>query len=335
MNDRKNIRIVTPVYNDWLPLVRLAIDIDKAIDGLNVEIDMLVVDDGSAEVPADLASRFKTLRNIGKVELIHLMTNQGHQRAIAIGLARTYQAHAYDAAIIMDSDGEDRPEEIPELINAFSSSSSAVVVAQRTERSEGMAFRFFYGLYKLLFRSLTGRLIDFGNFCIIDASTLERLVYSPGAWNHIAATIMLLNPKLKRMQSRRGRRYAGESRMNAVALINHGLSAISVFSAIAVTRILIICSAIATVLILLSFLILGIRLLTDLATPGWATTVVLSLTVLVSQLIILSGGASLMIMGNRSLPLVLPVSIADCLIKGSMLLVKPKSIRQTRISTAS
>jgi len=53
----------------------------------------------------------------------------GHQRAIAIGLS--VQNHApCDTFVVMDGDGEDKPEQVPELLEALkeSAANSAPVV---------------------------------------------------------------------------------------------------------------------------------------------------------------------------------------------------------------
>ena len=50
----------------------------------------------------------------------------------------------------MDADGEDRPEEISDLINKARELQNVSVVAKRVKRSEGPIFTFFYSLHKLL-----------------------------------------------------------------------------------------------------------------------------------------------------------------------------------------
>ena len=75
----------------------------------------------------------------------------------------------------MDADGEDRPEDVSRLAAAWSEDTNRIVVAQRGERSEGLAFRFFYAIYKLTFRIMTGQKIDFGNFCLLPRESLRAL----------------------------------------------------------------------------------------------------------------------------------------------------------------
>jgi polyisoprenyl-phosphate glycosyltransferase len=62
----------------------------------------VAVDDGSTEpIPDDLAASLE-LQEIRSVTLVKLKCNLGHQRAIAVGLARAAKTKA-DAVVIMDA----------------------------------------------------------------------------------------------------------------------------------------------------------------------------------------------------------------------------------------
>jgi hypothetical protein len=69
----------------------------------------------------------------------------------------------------------------------------------------------------------------------------------------------------------RGRRLGGKSHMNLVALVVHGLAGISTFYDVVATRILIGSVSSMLLLTMVLGLVFGIRILTNLAVPGWAT----------------------------------------------------------------
>jgi glycosyltransferase involved in cell wall biosynthesis len=68
------------------------------------------------------------------IQLIRLANNLGHQRAIAIGLVIASSFEDIGAVVVMDADGEDRPEDVPRLLNAWGEEPNLIVVAQRSER---------------------------------------------------------------------------------------------------------------------------------------------------------------------------------------------------------
>ena len=63
---------------------------------------------------------------------------------------------------------KDKVDDILALINTDNNS---IVVAKRSTRSEGLKFLTFYNIYKLIFKILSGKVIDFGNFCYIPSSS--------------------------------------------------------------------------------------------------------------------------------------------------------------------
>ena len=57
----------------------------------------------------------------------------------------------------MDGDGEDRPEEIKNLVEKIKENPNFSVVAKRIKRSEGLFFQFLYQLHKLITYVFTGK----------------------------------------------------------------------------------------------------------------------------------------------------------------------------------
>jgi hypothetical protein len=182
-----NLIIVIPVYNDWESLSILISEIDKAALVGEFYPHLVVIDDGSVE-PNDKAHLEENyLNHIKQIDIIHLVRNLGHQKAIALGLAYVNSNSKFDQIVIMDSDGEDRPENIIHFLDENYRLPNTIIFGERTRRSEGLFFRFFYNIYKLGFSFLTGKRISFGNFCIIPAHLLKRIINLPEIWNHFAA----------------------------------------------------------------------------------------------------------------------------------------------------
>ena len=60
--------------------------------------------------------KFRTLFTL---QILHLQRNIGHQKAIAVGLAYIKENLACDKVLVMDSDGEDKPEDAAALLRQF------------------------------------------------------------------------------------------------------------------------------------------------------------------------------------------------------------------------
>jgi glycosyltransferase involved in cell wall biosynthesis len=303
--ERNAIRlaVVTPVHNDWASFTRLIEALDRELRGSCGELVVFAVDDGSAEKPPVIDGPFVVLK---RVEVLRLAINLGHQRAIATGLAHV-AAHNFDCVIIMDCDGEDRPEDARALTARHSHDPAKVIVAERAKRSECMQFRVFYTLYKIAFISLTGVRIAHGNFCLIPAARLSAILHSSNTWNNLAASIVKSRVPYTGIPTVRGSRYHGTSGMNFTSLLLHGLSAVSVYLDIVATRVLIACTMMLTFLIAMLAFIIMIRLFTDLAIPGWATMSFGLISVIIIQLLMLSSSVLFTLLNSRGQSSVIPI----------------------------
>lgn len=301
-----NTTIVIPVFNDWLSVSKLIPQIDTVGKESQINISLVLVNDGSDE--KNNLDIINTFQSIGSIRILHLACNLGHQRAIAVGLVDISNESNSEVIIVMDGDGEDRPEDIKLLIDEYRNrDANCIVVAKRDKRSEGMVFKISYFFYKLLFRLLTGKRIDFGNYCLLPKRLLCRLVYKDSLWNHLAATVLRSNNELRTVSTYRGNRIAGKAKMNFTGLILHGLSAISVFNDRVLVRAM-------QFFMLMSVCIAGLTLVFSIASVALYAEIVkiilivcISLFILTCLLLFMSVTLLLVELSSRSRNSVVPV----------------------------
>lgn len=303
----KTIIILTPVYNDWHSFMRLMSDLDQCAGALrDVCLDVIAIDDGSTDTLFDANAQTGEYKRIRAISVLHLARNLGHQKAIALGIAYINANMPCDLVVVMDADGEDQPKDVAKLLEKSEYFPGNIIFARRARRSEGLVFRAFYFLYKVFFKLLTGREIAFGNFSLIPGNLVNRVAHLPEIWNHFAAGIMRANIPWASIPTKRGKRYSGKSSMNFIALVIHGLSAISVYIEILTVRLMLF--AIVVILIgIVSFLILlYVKYLTPLAIPGWATNVAIGIVVIMFQAILLLALLAFLSLNYRSNKLFIP-----------------------------
>lgn len=300
-----DIIVVTPIFNDWDSFRVLVRELSDVAAEHDLSIRVLAVDDGSSISHGDLPFDAQHLRS---VEVVRLACNLGHQRAIAIGLVEAHKLENAQGVVVMDCDGEDRPSDIPRLLEAAAKeSNAAVIAATRSSRTEGPGFRSFYRIYKYLFRTLIGQQIDFGNFVYIPKPLLVPLVHSAGIWNHLAASLCRSRLRLVRLPTARGNRYAGQSNMNFSSLVVHGLGAMSVYVDLLLARLLTFISGFIVFLLIAILSVLIVRLFTDLAIPGWATNATGFLGVLLVQSLIFVVISVFIVLNLRTMKTVVPI----------------------------
>ena len=256
--------VVMPVYEDAQASRRLFHELGRLY---GAGIHVVAVDDGSVQQPVSVS--WLNEAGVGGT-VITLKRNEGHQRAIAVGLS--YAAERFisgtDCFVTMDSDGEDVPACIAALVAPLQDPDVDVVVAQRRSRVESLRFRLFYQIYKRVFHLLTGRRISFGNFMAMKPAAARRVCAMHEMWIHLAGCVLGSRLRIAACPLDRGPRYAGRSKLNFVGLALHGFRGLMVFAEDVLVRVGIACAGIAT-LALLGGLAAVILKVVGLATPGW------------------------------------------------------------------
>jgi polyisoprenyl-phosphate glycosyltransferase len=291
-----SIVVVMPCYNEWESMGLLLKALETALSATACHCDVLLVDDCSS-VPRPLDLVCGTFEMLNRIDVLRLRRNIGHQRAICVGLSHIYEHWKADAVVIMDADGEDRPDDIPRLLAAFEQHGrTAIVFAERTRRSEGLLFRLGYAAYRALHLMLTGIRVKVGNFSIVPWEHLGALVVTSETWNHYAASVFRSKVGHIAIPTTRGTRLAGKSKLNFVGLVVHGMSAIAVFLDVVAVRLSLLACAGAGLLLLLCVAVLVVRYGTSLAIPGWATmTMGLLLVILTQMFVFILGLAGLVL----------------------------------------
>ena len=222
----KKIIILIPVYNDWESLNKLLSGINENIKSFSeINFECLIVNDASSVQPPEL----KKPSNFSSIELLNMKENRGHARCNAFGIRYVFQNKKFDNLILMDGDGEDRPEEIKSLIEKIKEDPSLSVVAKRVKRSEGPFFQSLYQLHKLITFIFTGKNINFGNYSILTRNDVEKLYSKASLWSSFSGSVKKNIKSLNEINSIRGLRYFGPSKMSLFKLIIHSLSIIAVF----------------------------------------------------------------------------------------------------------
>lgn len=285
MDQTRGLRliVVMPVFRDWEAAALLCQRLDQQFRRVpTVQATVLLVDDGSSNgregwVPFEPCS-------IGRIEALRLRRNLGHQRAIALGLCHVHDTCDCDAVLVMDSDGEDRPEDAVKLVLRLLDEPDAIVFAERRKRLEGLIFRTGYVLYRWVHRGLTGVSVRVGNFSILPFAALARLVTMSELWNHYSGAVYKSKLQHQRVPMDRGRRLAGRSHMDVVSLVMHGVAGIATFHDVVATRILLASvGGVASVALALAFVV-AIQIGTGGGIVGWPTLTVGVLLLLLVQL---------------------------------------------------
>ena len=112
----KKIIILIPVFNDWESLKKLIKEINENIQNFkDIKFECLIINDASTIAQPKIIKPI----NISSIEILNMRENRGHARCNAFGIRYIFKNKEFDNLILMDGDGEDRPEEIKSLVKNY------------------------------------------------------------------------------------------------------------------------------------------------------------------------------------------------------------------------
>ena len=229
----KKFIILIPIYNDWKSVFKLLQNIDLQIAKWDAEVFVLIINDASTQEKPIAELSFS---NIKSLRIINMKKNLGHARCYAAGLKFLIEKEDFDYTILMDGDGEDRPEELNLLYNKSNENPLKTITADRIKRSEGLLFKLLYESHKILAYLFTGKLIKFGNYSCLPKESATKLVKEACIWSSFSGSVTKIISNRVSVSSIKGKRYFYPSQMNFFNLLIHSLSIIAVFRRSVIVR---------------------------------------------------------------------------------------------------
>lgn len=221
--------IILPTYNDWKSLSILLGRIETYLKNTNGKYKILVINDNSSE-----KNYFKlNINNFFKeIKILNLKKNIGSQKAIATGLKyiSKYNKKSDNKFIIMDSDGEDDPKKIKDILRLIKENNKVkIITMNRTIRKESFFFSILYELHLLITFMITFKYIRFGNFSFLDRKIIDKISNKKDLWLAYSATLNKNFNFKYSIPAPRKKRISGKSKMSYLGLISHSLKIQSVY----------------------------------------------------------------------------------------------------------
>ncbi len=280
------ISVVLPVYDEEDNILPLYSELSKTFSGPETEgdsIEFLFINDGSVDSSAELIRGLRDKDN--RVKLVDFSRNFGHQAAITAGIDYSRG----DAVILMDSDLQDPPEVLLEMIDAWKKGAD-VVYAVRKKRKESPVMRAAYFLYYRLLQKLANIDIplDSGDFCLMDRRVVDQLKRMPERNRFLRGLRSWVGFKQVSLPYERQARFAGDAKYTLRKLLQLGLSGIFSFSSFPLRLATYLGFVVCLLAVFLSIYVVAVFFIGGHAPQGWT-----SLTVVV----LFVGGIQLLILG--------------------------------------
>jgi glycosyltransferase involved in cell wall biosynthesis len=202
---------------------------------------------------------------------IKLSRNRGHQNALIAGLQNT----PGDAVISVDADLQDDISVIETMIDRFQEGHE-IVYGVRNDRGSDSLFKRFSaeGYYRLLRMMGVEAVTNHADYRLLSRRALECLREYREVNLFLRGIVPLLGFRSTKVTYARNTRFAGESKYPLRKMIRLAIDGITSFSALPLRLITLTGLFVFVASILIVLWALWIRLYTDMAIPGWASTVI-------------------------------------------------------------
>ncbi len=220
------LSIVVAVYNESTYNLQAVIErLNKVFSPLNFSYEVVFVNDGSREETSN--SLNELCQQHDYIKLVSLSRNFGQQAAISAGM----DFASGQAIVNIDSDLQDPPELIPDMVRLWQSGFH-VVYAKRSSRKDKLLKRFTAFLFYRLMSAVSSIEIpqDTGEFRLIDRKVAKALQQLPERTRYIRGLIPWLGFKQTTIPVDRGARQHGESTYTVRKLIALAIDGMLCFS---------------------------------------------------------------------------------------------------------
>lgn len=270
---KQSISVVVPIYNDSEVIHELIKRLGPVLESITADYEIILVDDGSRD---DSWLQMLTVRQANAcIKAVRLSRNFGQQSAIAAGLSLTSK----ELIVLMDSDLQDRPEDIPVLIDALLADEKATMaIAQWEERKDSKFKLAVSRLFQRVSNSITEihTMPRLGIFRVMKKSVVDELRNFPEKTATTVSLLYYIGSRYVAVPLKRDARFAGKSGYNLSKMLSLTFARIFSFSMFPI-RIVTYLGALLCVGSMLAALALVIYKLVGNVVAGWTSMMVLML----------------------------------------------------------
>lgn len=270
---KQSISVVVPIYNDSEVIHELIKRLSPVLESITADYEIILVDDGSRD---DSWLQMLAVRQANvSIKAVRLSRNFGQQSAIAAGLSLTSK----ELIVLMDSDLQDRPEDIPVLIDALLADEKATMaIAQWEERKDSRFKLAVSRLFQRVSNSITEihTMPRLGIFRVMKKSVVDELRNFPEKTATTVSLLYYIGSRYVAVPLKRDARFAGKSGYNLSKMLSLTFARIFSFSMFPI-RIVTYLGALLCVGSMVAALALIIYKLVGNVVAGWTSMMVLML----------------------------------------------------------
>ncbi len=218
--------IVAPVFNEEETLPEFYRRMCAVVRDLDSAAELLLIDDGSTDDSLALMREFQAKESFTRV--LSFSRNFGHQIAITAGIDYAQGA----AVIVIDSDLQDPPEVIHELVSKWKDGAELVLAVRSVRKGESWFKRVTASFFYRVIDRLTDLHIpkDSGDFRLMDLKVVHALRQVREQHRFMRGLSVWVGFKRAEVEYVRDERFAGHSKYPLSRMLRFATDGITSFS---------------------------------------------------------------------------------------------------------
>lgn len=276
------ISVITPVLNEQKTIKEFYDRITKTFG--NSRFELIFVDDGSND------DSWEIIAGIAKTDprvcALRLSRNFGHQAALTAGLEQSKG----DAVILIDSDLQDPPEVIPEMIKKWKDGFDVVYGVRSQRKGEGFFKKITATVFYKLIRKVSNMSVplEAGDFRLLSRTVVNILNNIPEKIRFLRGLTSWVGFKQIGVNYSREQRFAGQTKFSVFRMVKFAFDGITSFSTVPLQLASYLGLIVTSVSLLVALQALYVRFVTHTAVTGWASLLII---------IVFLGGVQLLMIG--------------------------------------
>ena len=221
-----DLSVIIPIYNEEMNLVPMNNRIIAALSPLGIPYEIVYVNDGSKDNSLPIIMGLS--EENASVKYIDFSRNFGHQIAISAGLE-----HAMgERIVIMDGDGQDPPELIPDLLKKSLEGFEVVYAKRKKRKGESFLKKLTAKLFYRFLANITQIEIplDTGDFRLIHRKVQKVLLNMPEQHKYLRGQIAWIGFNSTFVEYDREERMGGNTKFTYGKMMRFATDGISGFS---------------------------------------------------------------------------------------------------------
>lgn len=273
MKERMLISLLVPMYNESAVFNQLFIKLNEVLSKLDVDYEIVCIDDGSQDATRELLEQ--KVEQDSKVKAIFLSRNFGKEAAMTAGLDYVKG----DAVIPIDSDLQDPPELIGEMIEKWQEGFDVVYAKRVSRDADTLVKRNTAGLFYKFFNALSEMPIpeNVGDYRLMSRRVVEAIKQLPERDRFMKGLFCWPGFKSTTVEFERQEREVGTTKFNYWKLWNFALNGITSFSSLPIRMGVYLGLIVSTCAFIYGAIVVFKTLVTGIDVPGYASLLVVIL----------------------------------------------------------